>query len=215
MCERGGGPPSAEMFTLVTFALQKMRHVFCDQCIRCFCAQKRCADGIINEPGTRSSRRELLNFPSRPAFSTVTSLFATQRKQTQTCWFSSVIRVRPCQHAWVLGSRLPKRSYGMLSRRRQAPESCRHFLILYRTIRSLPDRGSYAEIDLMTTSRSPLVSLCDAPLFLRERRNRFSAPARSNRPQAEYDRHRLHIGENKRHVISDYQYFIRVFTFTR
>ena len=158
-----------------------------------FGAQKRCPDGIINEPGTRSSRRELLNFPSRPAFSTVTSLFRNTKKANPNLL---VLIGNSCQTVptrLVVGSRLPKRSYGMLSRRRQAPESFRHFLIFYRTIRSLPDHGSYAEIDLMTTSRSPLVSLCDAPLFLRERRNRFSAPARSNRPQAEYDRHRLHI----------------------
>ena len=180
-----------------------------------FGAQKRCPDGIINEPGTRSSRRELLNFPSRPAFSTVTSLFRNTKKANPNLL---VLIGNSCQTVptrLVLGSRLPLAVLRNAFSSQTSTRVVSTFPNFYRIIRSLPDRGSYAEIDLMTTSRSPLVSLCDAPLFLRERRNRFSAPARSNRPQAEYDRHRLHIGENKRHVISDYQSFIRVFTFTR
>jgi hypothetical protein len=193
MCERGGGPPSAEMFTLVTFALQKMRRVFCDQCIRCFCAQKRCADGIVNEPGTRSSRRELLNFPSRPAFSTVHFVVRNTKKANPNLLVLSGNSCQTVPTRLVVGSRLPLAVLRNAFSSQTSTRVVSAFPDFYRIIRSLPDHGSYAEIDLMTTSRSPLVSLCDAPLFLRERRNRFSAPARSNRPQAEYDRHRLHI----------------------
>jgi hypothetical protein len=113
----------------------------------------------------------------------------------------------------VLGEASPRRSYETLARRKQAIRTVRDISAFYRIIRTMPESQALCRNNLAAN-----VALCHwsprgTHLFIRQRRDRSSAPAQSDRPHPESEAIACRGQHFKRKVRPGYQYLIDVFTF--
>ena len=142
-------------------------------------------DDLIKEPGTRSSRGKLLNFPSRPP-TRPSNVVVRNTKKAKTNLL--VLISNSCQTApGTIGAReaFARRSYETLARRKQAIRTVRDISAFYRIIRTMPESRALCRNNLAAN-----VALCHwsprgTHLFIRQRRDRSSAPAQSDRPHPE------------------------------
>jgi hypothetical protein len=169
-------------------------------------------EDLIKEPGTRSSRRKLLNFPSRPP-TRPSNVVVRNTKKAKTNLL--VLISNSCQTAptrLMPGEASARRSYETLARRKQAIRIVWEISAFYRIIRTMPESRALCRNNLAAN-----VALCHwsprgTHLFIRQRRDRFSAPAQPDRPHPESDAIACREQHFKRKGRSGYQYLIHVFT---